>query len=430
MRATHSVSLATSIFRRMVTSLRLQRWLIPAALAGVAATVAAAPKHEHPHARPHAAKAAPAAAPAAPAAPVAPGEVPPPPTFDSKAFVLMDFDSGQILAQSNGEEPLPPASLTKMMTSYLVEQALKAGRLKPDEQVSVSLNAWCRGSSVESCMYLPLNGHASVMDMLRGIVVQSGNDAAKAMAEHMAGNEPAFAQLMNAEAKRIGMTHTNFLNSTGLPEAGHAASAHDLALLARAIIQNSATYYPIYAERTFTYNGIKQGNRNALLYTDPTVDGLKTGHTEEAGYCLTASSKRDGLRMISVIMGANSMQGRADQTRQLFNWAFSNYQKVTPFKADAVVQSVPVDFGTVDHVNAGVATDWNLTAPKVQAQAIKTSVTLNPKLEAPIAKGQVIGKVVATANGKTLGEQPLVAQDAVPQAGFMLRMWQHLRKLV
>ena len=202
-----------------------------------------------------------------------------PPALPAKAWLIMDFDSGEVLASANADEPLPPASLTKMMTSYLVEQALRSGKLKQTDLVSVSQNAWCRGSSTESCMYLPLNSQATVIDILRGIIIQSGNDASKAIAEHMAGSEEGFAKLMNAEALRLGMTHTHFVNPTGLPDPNHKSSARDLAILARAIIHDSADYYPIYAEREFKYNGIKQGNRNALLYTDPTVDGLKTGHT-------------------------------------------------------------------------------------------------------------------------------------------------------
>lgn len=353
----------------------------------------------------------------------------PPPTLVNKAYVLMDYDSGQILAQSNAEQPLPPASLTKMMTSYIVEQALKSGRLKPTDQVHVSLNAWCRGSSTESCMYLPLNGQASVMDMLRGIIVQSGNDASKAVAEHLAGSEESFAQLMNNEAKRLGLTHTHFVNPTGLPDPAHLASAHDLALLARAIIHDSADYYPIYAEKDFKYNGIKQGNRNALLYTDPTVDGLKTGHTSEAGYCLAASAKRNGMRLISVLMGTNSMQDRADQTRALFNWGFSSFEKATPLQAGTSVGVAEVLYGTVDTVRGGLASDWVLMVPRGQAQRLRPVVQLQPELNAPIAKGGVIGKVVLTLDGKPYAEQPLVALEPVERAGIFKRTWQRVRRL-
>ena len=350
-----------------------------------------------------------------------------PPALPAKAWLLMDFDSGEVLASANADEPLPPASLTKMMTSYLVEQALRSGKLKQTDLVSVSQNAWCRGSSTESCMYLPLNSQATVIDILRGIIIQSGNDASKAIAEHMAGSEEGFARLMNAEAQRLGMTHTHFMNPTGLPDPDHKSSARDLAILARAIIRDSADYYPIYAEREFKYHGIKQGNRNALLYTDPTVDGLKTGHTEEAGYCLVTSSKRNGMRLITVILNTSSPQARADQTRAMLGWGFSTFEKATPIQPDAVVGTAKVAFGKADTVAAGLAAPWTLTVPR--GQQVQTAVEIKPDLEAPVAKGAVIGKVVATSNGKPVGEAPLVAQAEVERAGLMLRAWQHLAKL-
>ncbi len=265
-----------------------------------------------------------------------------PPALPAKAWLIMDFDSGEVLASANADEPLPPASLTKMMTSYLVEQALRSGKLKQTDLVSVSQNAWCRGSSTESCMYLPLNSQATVIDILRGIIIQSGNDASKAIAEHMAGSEEGFAKLMNAEALRLGMTHTHFVNPTGLPDPNHKSSARDLAILARAIIHDSADYYPIYAEREFKYNGIKQGNRNALLYNDPSVDGLKTGHTEEAGYCLVTSSKRNEMRLITVILNTHSAQARADETREMLGWGFSNFEKVAPIQPNPVIPAAKI----------------------------------------------------------------------------------------
>ncbi len=349
------------------------------------------------------------------------------PALPAKAWLLMDYDSGEVLASANANEALPPASLTKMMTSYLAEQALRSGKLKPTDMVSVSQNAWCRGSSTESCMYLPLNGQATVIDILRGIIIQSGNDASKALAEHMAGSEAGFAKLMNAEAQRLGMTNTNFVNPTGLPDPAHKSSARDLAILARAIIRDGADYYPIYAEREFKYNGIKQGNRNALLYTDPTVDGLKTGHTEEAGYCLVTSSKRDNMRLITVILNTHSAQARADQTRTLLGWGFSKFEKATPIQPNTAVAAAKVSLGKADTVAAGLAAPWLLTVPR--GQQVQTTVELQPGLEAPVAKGAVIGKVIATSNGKAVGEAPLVAQADVERAGLLLRGWKHVMRL-
>ena len=396
--------------------------LATAILVALAGTAAGAP-HPKPHAAAHKPK---------PAASTEPATTTDAnglsvPVLANKAWVLMDFNTGQLLASSNPDEPLPPASLTKMMTSYLVEQGLKSGKLKPGEPVTMSLSAWCRGGKDgDSCMFVPLNAQASLIDMLRGVVIDSGNDASKALAEHIGGSESGFAAMMNAEAARLGMTHTHFENSAGLPDPNHKASARDLAVLAQAIIRNSAEYYPIYAEREFTYNGIKQGNRNALLYTDPTVDGLKTGHTEEAGFCLTASAKRNGMRLISVIMDANSAQARADQTRVLFNWGYGNFEEATPAQAGATLATAKVLYGVAPDVTAGVAQPWTLLIPKGQAATVKTSVSLNPGLEAPIAKGAVIGKVVATANGKQLGEAPIVALSGVERAGFFQRMRQHI----
>jgi len=350
-----------------------------------------------------------------------------PPALAARAWLLMDFDSGEVLASANADESLPPASLTKMMTSYIVEQALRAGKLKQTDLVSVSENAWCRGSSTESCMYLPLNSQATVIDILRGIIIQSGNDASKAIAEHMAGSESGFAKLMNAEAQRLGMVHTHFMNPTGLPDPDHKSSARDLAVLARAIIRDSVDYYPIYAEREFKYNGIKQGNRNALLYTDPTVDGLKTGHTEEAGYCLVTSSKRNDMRLISVILNTSSPQARADQTRTLLGWGYSTFEKVTPIQPNALVASAKVSFGKADTVAAVLGAPWNVTVPR--GQQVQTTVALTPGLEAPVAKGAVIGKVTATSNGKPIAETSLVAQADVERAGLLQRAWQHIAKV-
>ncbi len=406
--------------------------LLPSALAAailLAFAGSASAAHPKPHpAAAHASKAKPAAAEQPATTTDANGQTVP--VLANKAWVLMDFDSGRILAGSNADEPLPPASLTKMMTSYLVEQGLKSGKLKPGEMVTMSRSAWCEGGKHgDSCMFVPLDGQASVMDMLRGVVVDSGNDAAKAVAEHIGGSESGFVAMMNAEAAKLGMSHTHFENASGLPDPSHKASARDLAILAQAIIRNSGEYYPIYAEREFTYNGIKQGNRNELLYTDPTVDGLKTGHTEEAGYCMTVSAKRNGMRLISVIMNADSKQARADQTRVLFNWGYASFEQATAAKAGAALGTGKVLYGVVPTVTAVVPQSWMLLVPKGQGGAVQTSVVLNPGLEAPIAKGAVIGKVVATANGKPVGETAVVAQDAVERAGFFQRLWQRISGL-
>ena len=348
------------------------------------------------------------------------------PEMDNTAYVLMDYNTGEILAQKNANEALPPASLTKMMTSYIIEQRLASGDLKEEDQVLMSPNAWCRGSSSESCMYVPVNKTASVIDMLRGIIIQSGNDASKAMAEHIAGSEAAFAILMNEQAEKLGMKNTNFVNSTGMPDEGHESSALDLATLARAIIKNSGEYYGLYAEKEFTYNGITQGNRNALLATDSTVDGLKTGHTNAAGYCLVASSDRDGMRLVSVIMGTKSQQARADQSRELLNWGFGHFTTVTKAPAGQFVSKVPVWFGEADEIELVTGDNLQILTSKTQKNKITTVVDIPESLEAPIKKGQEIGKMMAVIDGKAVASVPIVATSDIEQSGFMSRTWQHI----
>ncbi|MDN5642752.1 MAG: D-alanyl-D-alanine carboxypeptidase PBP5/6 [Acinetobacter sp.] len=351
-----------------------------------------------------------------------------PPELNNKSYVLMDYETGQILASKNENEKLAPASMTKMMTSFIIEQKLLAGELTEDEKVRMNESAWCRGSSSESCMYVPLNGTATALEMLRGIIIQSGNDASKAMAEHIAGNEGTFVHMMNTEAKRIGMTNTSFMNSTGMPAEGHYSTAKDMATLAQHIIHDSSKYYPIYSEKEFTFNGIKQGNRNALLYTDPSVDGLKTGHTDEAGYCLTTSAKRGPMRLISVIFGAPSMQERASQTREILAWGYANFETKNVQAANQVLAKSKVWFGKESDVQIGLAETFNVTMPKGQANAIKTQLVVQPKLTAPLKKGQVVGKYVASLDGKVIAEKPLVALKDVEEAGFFARMLDHIKQ--
>ncbi|ALV73418.1 MULTISPECIES: D-alanyl-D-alanine carboxypeptidase PBP5/6 [Acinetobacter] len=351
-----------------------------------------------------------------------------PPELNNKSYVLMDYETGQILASKNENEKLAPASMTKMMTSFIIEQKLLAGELTEDEKVRMNESAWCRGSSSESCMYVPLNGTATALEMLRGIIIQSGNDASKAMAEHIAGNEGTFVHMMNTEAKRIGMTNTSFMNSTGMPAEGHYSTAKDMATLAQHIIHDSSKYYPIYSEKEFTFNGIKQGNRNALLYTDPSVDGLKTGHTDEAGYCLTTSAKRGPMRLISVIFGAPSIQERATQTREILAWGYANFETKNVQAANQVLAKSKVWFGKENDVQIGLAETFNVTMPKGQANAIKTQLVVQPKLTAPLKKGQVVGKYVASLDGKVIAEKPLVALKDVEEAGFFARMLDHIKQ--
>lgn len=353
-----------------------------------------------------------------------------PPQMDNAAYVLMDYDTGVILAEKNGDKPLPPASLTKMMTSHLIEKGLQDGTLKEEEPVLMSENAWCRGSSNQSCMYVPVNQTASVIDMLRGIIIQSGNDASVAMAEHMAGSETAFAELMNEEAHRLGMKNTHFVNATGMPADNHYSSARDLAILARAIISQDDGYYNIYSEKEFTFNNITQGNRNALLLTDSTVDGLKTGHTNAAGYCLVASSKRDDMRLISVIMGSGSMQERADQSRKLLGWGFGHFDTIVVAPAGEAVTQMPVYFGNTDVIDTVTGDALKVLIAKTDKDKISTIVNISDELEAPITKGQKVGEMIAVVDGKTVASAPVVATQDVARSGFFKLTWQRISKWV
>lgn len=349
-----------------------------------------------------------------------------PPTQDNNAYILMDYDTGTILAQKNADMPLPPASLTKMMTSYLLEQKLLSGEMSEDTPIKMSQSAWCRGSSSESCMYVPLNESARAIDMLRGIIIQSGNDASKAVAEHMAGSESAFAILMNDEAKKLGMTATHFENATGMPSPNHKASAKDLAVLSRAVIKNSGAYYKIYAEKEFTYNNIKQQNRNTLLFTDSTVDGLKTGHTGESGYSLSASGERDNMRLIAVVLGAKSMQARADQAGELLNFGFGHFANivVAPKGQDAGV--APVKFGQVKTVKTITADTLKVLTTKTQKPVISHTTKFDDTITAPIKKGQELGQMMAVVDGNVVASTPIIATEDVEQAGIMSRMWESL----
>jgi D-alanyl-D-alanine carboxypeptidase (penicillin-binding protein 5/6) len=353
--------------------------------------------------------------------------VPSPPVLDNKSSVLMDYDSGQILASTNPDLQLPMASLTKLMTSYIVEKELRTGQLKETDMVPMGQDAWCHGSSQESCMYVPLNSSASVLDMLRGIVIQSGNDASVAIADHIAGNEGAFADMMNKEAQNLGMKNTHYLNATGLPIDGHYSSAMDSAVLARAIISSGTRYYPIYSQKFFTYNNIKQGNRNALLFTDPSVDGLKTGHTDAAGYCQVTSAKRGPMRLIVAIFGTKSMQERASQSRALLGWGFNNFETTSLRPANQSLATTPIWLGKKDTLNVGLADAFNVTLPRGQSNQVQVALSILPNLTAPIQKGQVIGKVIASQGGKAIAERPLVALEAIDQGSFFSRLMDHIK---
>lgn len=355
--------------------------------------------------------------------------IPPPPKFSSRGFVLMDFASGQTLAAEQENTRLEPASLTKLMTAYAVFDALRAGSLKLTDQITISEHAWRVGGagSTGSTSFLPINSQAPVEVLLRGMIVQSGNDASIALAERVAGSEDAFAQLLNGYAKRLGMTGTNFENSTGLPGANHYTTPHDMALLAAAIVRDFPQYYHYYAEKQYTFNGITQQNRNGLLYRDPSVDGLKTGHTESAGYCLVSSAKRGEQRMIAVVMGTASMKAREEASMALLNYGFNFYQAHPLITAGQSFGEVRVWRGKENQTSAIAKNALVVTVPRGRAQDVQTQVELPPSVIAPLVENQAIGKVNAVLDGKVIATQPLYAQTAVPEAGFFGRMTDSLR---
>ena len=350
--------------------------------------------------------------------------VPAAPQLAAKAWVLMDGASGQILVENNADERLPPASLTKLMTAYIATKEIEGGRIKEDDLVTVSEHAWRTGGSR---MFIKLGSQVSVSDLLHGIIIQSGNDASVALAEHIAGSEDAFADMMNNTAQKLGMSNSHFMDATGLPNPEHYSSAHDMALLARAIIYGEPTHYAIYAQKEFFWNNIKQPNRNLLLWRDKTVDGLKTGHTDEAGYCLVASAVRDGQRMIAVVFGTNSEQARAAETQKLLTYGFRFFESQTFYKKGAELTKALVWKGSEHEVKAGLAEDLTMTVPRGQLKQLQATMVLQPQLMAPIQQGQVIGKVEVKMGDKVVRTSDLVALNGVEEGGFIRRLWDSLR---
>lgn len=355
--------------------------------------------------------------------------VPAPPELSAKAYLLMDYESGQILAAKDEHRKYPPASLTKMMTAYIVEAELAAGNLQLNDPVTVSTNAWAKKFPGSSVMFIEPGKPVTVEQLLRGIIIQSGNDASVAIAEHIAGSENAFAQLMNAHAKRLGLVNTHFTNATGLPDKGHYSTAYDLALLARAIIHDFPERYSLYREKSFTYNGIRQLNRNTLLWDKSlNVDGLKTGHTQEAGYCLVASAQKDKMRLISVVLGAPTENARKYDSKKLLNWGFRFYRTVHPVKDNSPLHEVRVWYGEKSHVPAGIAQKVAVTLPRRSVKDLKAEYEISTELEAPIERGTVVGTLYFKLNGKVIKQVPLVALEDVPKGGFFSRLGDWFRR--
>jgi D-alanyl-D-alanine carboxypeptidase (penicillin-binding protein 5/6) len=380
-------------------------------------------------------QAAPAAAAAAPAPADAPQPqsskpgalnvpTPPPPTLQAKSWVLMDYETGQTLAETNANERVDPASITKVMTSYVISAELAAGKIHMEDPVLISENAWRSGGAGTegSTSFLALNSQVPLKDLFYGMVIQSGNDAAIAMAEHIAGSEGTFAELMNQYAGKLGMTGTHFMNASGLPDPNHYTTAHDIAVLSRALIHDYPEEYKVYSIKEFEWNGIKQHNRNSLLWRDPSVDGIKTGHTKDAGFCLTTSAKRGDQRLIAVVMGTASEKQRADDNQALLNYGFRFYETHKLYDANKALVTPDLWKGASNKIELGVADDVVVSMPRGRYKDLKAAMDMPNRLIAPFTKGQQVGTLRVTLDGKPLVERPLVALADAPQAGFWGRM--------
>ncbi len=355
-------------------------------------------------------------------------DIPPAPPLAVKAFVLRDFNSGDVIAEQAANERVEPASLTKLMTAYLTFKAVKNGHLQLTQTLPVSEFAWkgggtgCGGGK-GSCMFIDPKSIVTVDELLHGMIIISGNDASVALAEGIAGSEPRFADMMNKEAARLGMKNTHFMNATGLPDPQHYTTAYDLSLLASALIEDFPEEYKrLYAIKEFTYNKITQNNRNRLLWLDPFVDGMKTGHTAAAGYCLISSAKRGDSRMISVILGAPTDNARATESQKLLNYGFQFYESKLVYKRGQTINTLKVWKGSDNTIAATVSKDLFITLPKGEYARVKAKVTSKQPLLAPISNGQEIGTIQFTLDDKLIDERKLVAAKAVPVAGIFGRM--------
>ncbi|PCJ16542.1 MAG: serine-type D-Ala-D-Ala carboxypeptidase [Gammaproteobacteria bacterium] len=353
--------------------------------------------------------------------------IPAPPKLAAKSYVLMDADTGKIIVQKNAHKELPPASLTKIMTGYVASHELTNGNISFDDSVRVSVKAWKTGGSR---MFLKEGTYVDVENLLRGVIIQSGNDASVALSEHIAGSEDAFADLMNRHADRLSMHNTHYMNATGLPSSNHYTTAADLAILAQASIRDFPQHYSIYSEKEFTYNNIKQSNRNKLLWRDPTVDGLKTGHTEAAGYCLVASAINKGMRLISVVMGTKSPAARAQESQKLLTYGFRFYETHTLSKANEAIKESKVWMGEQDTIELGVNQEFKATIPRGQLDNISTTVSIDPIIKAPITKGTRYGTVTLALEGELLAELPLVALHDLDTGSLFKRVVDYLILLV
>ena len=349
---------------------------------------------------------------------------PPPPDLPAESYLLQDYASGDLLVAREPDLRVEPASITKLMTSYVVFHELAAGKISLDEMVTISENAW---RTEGSRMFVEPDTQVSVEDLVKGMVIQSGNDASVALAEYIAGTEASFAGLMNLYAERLGLNDSNFTNATGLPDPDHYTTARDVATLSAALVREFPDYYTWYSEKEFTYNDIRQHNRNTLLWRDPAVDGLKTGHTESAGYCLASTAERDGMRLIAVVMGSASESSRANESQALLNYGFRFFETTELYAAGDRLAEAEVWKGTENSVALGLNEDFHLTVPRGRYDDLEAELEIRPRLSAPLEEGEVAGQLRIKLEGAVLGQRDVVALSAVPEAGVIGRSWDGLK---
>lgn len=358
----------------------------------------------------------------------APTIVPSPPSLGAKGYVLMDFNSGEVLVENNAHTKLNPASLTKLMTSYVAGQEMKRGNISADDKVRISENAWAKNFPDSSKMFIEVNTNVDMMDLYRGLIIQSGNDASVAIAEHVAGSEGAFVDLMNSWAASLNLENTHFANAHGLDAEDLYSTPYDIALLGRAIIRDLPDVYGLYSERSFSYNGITQHNRNGLLRDrSMNVDGMKTGYTSGAGYSLASSATQGEMRLIAVVMGSSSIKGRESDSKQLLSYGFRFFDTLNPHQSGDLISEEKLWFGEQDTLKLGVDQDTYITLPKADGKKLSASVELTSDLKAPIEKGQTLGVVHYTVDGEDIKTQPLVALESVQEGSLFKRILDHIK---
>ena len=354
----------------------------------------------------------------------APAVIPAPPSIAASGYILIDADSGRVITEKNADEKLPPASLTKLMTSYVLSYELAEGNVANTDMVTISENAWAQNPTFagSSLMWIEVGKQVNLKDLHKGVVISSGNNASVAVAEHLAGSESAFADVMNQHAALLGMTGSNFVNAHGLPDAEHYMTARDLAILSKAILKYPEEY-ALYSQPDYTYNNITQTNRNRLLWKDDSVDGLKTGHTEEAGFCLVSSAKRNGMRLISVVMGAKSQSAREIESQKLLSYGFRYFETHPLYSAGDALTATKIWAGASDSLSLGVERDIHLTIPRGKHKDIEAVMDLAEFIKAPVSAGNEYGELVIRLDGEELLREPLFALESIEQGGIFKRLW-------